>query len=643
MNRPHTQQPRRSPPVHHPYSSSDCPQPHFDPRSASDRRSQRAFADGGHNTDGNLNETLHFDPRRASDGRRQRGHDTDGTLGQRDNPYFSTNRPRSRLDPLDVDYRLDAENEDNLPQGGQIISPRHWDRRQLAQSAGHSPLDAAALGCREYHGYQRGYYPLTAAIVHRCGFRDASGNVSPFCNDIILLHRRVLEAWENRRTQQHGPSVDRILEKGLPVFPKLDTLDVASTVTFYDKLQKTSALFLLPLMLFDAINLNTGFEGLCPPGLGLPRYAEIAGVLMEILPRLLPESDSQVASLVTVVRAESNNGFDLLWRILELAVPGFDPSLQISAPVWLDDDIFDFCLSFVLYFRLQAKKGLIHDERTKSITFLRAVRDPAYADVITTLQAHIDTFLSKHDFGYLPPNLCMMGLAGQMNKNAQARARDVLPRMARRLHWYQDDWTTPTPDIQGYSPQVYRTDTPRDQRQYDDRIIGPRTPDPRMSGRNYGNGSNYGNGTPRANDRRPGNDRGPGGGRPGGNGGKGRYARPDHNRRPYDPNITCAACKRRGHPASTCDMLAMALFLNKYNKSMTKADRDKVETAWLQRWKEKLGDPSRLPSKVMKAYIDYMDISEDVLDHQIDWECWPEEDTLEEFDLNVGSSHTTDL
>ncbi len=109
------------------------------------------------------------------------------------------------------------------------------------------------------------------------------------CNDIIFLHQRVLDAWVNQHTQQSGPSVDRILEKGLPIFPKLDLLEMATTVNFYDKLQKTSALFLLPLMLFDAINLNMRFKGLCPPGLGLPRYAEIAGALMEVLPRLLPE------------------------------------------------------------------------------------------------------------------------------------------------------------------------------------------------------------------------------------------------------------------------------------------------------------------------------------------------------------------
>ncbi len=138
------------------------------------------------------------------------------------------------------------------------------------------------------------------------------------------------------------------------------------------------------------------------------------------------------------------------WRVLELTVPCFDPSLQISAPVWLGNDVFNFCLSYVLYFCLPAKKGLVHDERTKSLTFLQAVREPAYVDVITTLQAHIDTYLSKQDFGYLPPNLCMMGLALQMNKNARAWVRDILPRVARWFAWEHDGWHPSTPEIQGY-------------------------------------------------------------------------------------------------------------------------------------------------------------------------------------------------
>jgi hypothetical protein len=253
---------------------------------------------------------------------------------------------------------------------------------------------------------------------------------------------------------QSGPSIDRILDKGLVVFPKLASMDVAMAVEFYNQLQKTLALFLLPLMLFDAANLHTGFEGLCPRGLGLPRYTEIAGVMMEVIPCLLPTYDSQVMLLVTVVCAESNNGYDLLWRVMELPVPGFDPTLQISSPVWMGEGIIDFCLSYVFYFCLQVKRGLLHDDRTKRITFLQAVHDPAYIDVVTTLQAHIDTFQSK-DFGYLPPTLCMMGLATQMNKNARARVKDIVPCM-QRMEWHPDDCPAMTPCIQDYHfPQVF--------------------------------------------------------------------------------------------------------------------------------------------------------------------------------------------
>jgi hypothetical protein len=105
----------------------------------------------------------------------------------------------------------------------------------------------------------------------------------------------------------------------------------------------------------------------------------------------------------------------------------------------------------------------------------------------------------------------------------------------------------------------------------------------------------------------------------------------------------CAACKRRGHPASNCNMLGMALFLEKYNRSMSHADRDKIETACLQRWKDNLGNPSRLPRKVMKAYLDYMDILAEVLDDQMDWECWPIDDEVEEFDFDIPSESSPPL
>ncbi len=306
---------------------------------------------------------------------------------------YGTQGPRFHGSPPAVDVDDDFDNAIGRPLGSQIVSPRHWDCRQLTQKAGHSPLDTAALGCQEYHGYGRGYLLLTTGIIFRCGYCNPMGAGVITCfDDIILMPQIVLDTWVNPRTMQSGPYIDRILDKGLVVLPKLASMDVVAAVEFYDQLQKTLALFLLPLVLFDAVNFHMRFKGLCPPGLGLPRYAEIVGEMMEVIPCLLLTYDSQVMLLVTVVCTESNNAYDLLWRVMELLVPGFNPTLQISAPVWMGEGIFDFCISYVFYFCLQVKKGLLHDNCTKRIKFLQAVHDPAYIDVITTSQAHIDTF-----------------------------------------------------------------------------------------------------------------------------------------------------------------------------------------------------------------------------------------------------------
>ncbi len=109
---------------------------------------------------------------------------------------------------------------------------------------------------------------------------------------------------------------------------------------------------LLALMPFDAIMLQYQFEGLCPPGLGLTRYGAMCKALMELLPWLSPGStSSEINATLALVCYESGNGYDYLWHILELAVPGFDPATAILVPVWTDaDDIFLFAQEFLLYF-----------------------------------------------------------------------------------------------------------------------------------------------------------------------------------------------------------------------------------------------------------------------------------------------------
>ncbi len=79
-------------------------------------------------------------------------------------------------------------------------------------------------------------------------------------------------------------------------------------------------------------------------------------------------------------------------------------------------------------------------------------------------------------------------------------------------------------------------------------------------------------------------------------------------------------------------MLAMAIFIEKYKKNAPNKVKDKVEAAWLEKWKGVLGNPTRQPCRVMKAYLDLLDTTVDEVDEQMCWKCWPEADGQEEFD-----------
>ncbi len=85
-------------------------------------------------------------------------------------------------------------------------------------------------------------------------------------------------------------------------------------------------------MPFDYISIKMGYKAFCLPGLCLPRYAMIAWVTMELLPQHLPRVDAQINLLVNMVRMGSVNGYDLMWHLLALLVPGFDQSIPVKHP-----------------------------------------------------------------------------------------------------------------------------------------------------------------------------------------------------------------------------------------------------------------------------------------------------------------------
>jgi len=87
----------------------------------------------------------------------------------------------------------------------------------------------AALADAKYHGGSEGYYPLTPAIIHNCGYTaiNTIDAISSY-NKIILVHESVRTNWVGRFTI--GLQINRILEKGLISLPRLQSLEVESAV-----------------------------------------------------------------------------------------------------------------------------------------------------------------------------------------------------------------------------------------------------------------------------------------------------------------------------------------------------------------------------------------------------------------------------
>jgi hypothetical protein len=97
------------------------------------------------------------------------------------------------------------------------------------------------------------------------------------------------------------------------------------------------------------------------------------------------------------------------------------------------------------------------------------------------------------------------------------------------------------------------------------------------------------------------------------------------------PDVTCEACQHIGHHGVNCDMVAMALCLERYMKGhISDAARDWIESDWVNQWKYWLENHCRKHCQVICTYLKNLDISEDVLDAQFDWACWDMTDKVDD-------------
>jgi hypothetical protein len=362
-----------------------------------------------------------------------------------------------------------------------------------------------------------------------------------------------------------GPQVNRILEKSLKLFPVLESTTTTNAVEFYDWLKETAANNLLALMPFDAIMLRFGFKGLCVPGLGVTWYSRMGKALMDLLPCLVPGTLSpQINAALYLVRYESNDGYDYLWWVLKLLVPGFDPIVPIQIPVWTDyEDIFRFAQGYLLYFWLQAKIYFHYNDRTCSGIFLHAIQFTNYADTITTLQAQVNTF-REFDDGYLPSHLHLHGLATSIHQNAMSWLRDIGTPCVRRLNG-GNVAIRRIPTVHCLACQCddkWHHGGYGDRGGYGDLDPGDKRRDcVRESPRD---GSCFASTLARSRKLR------------------GPVSNPDRNRQPYLADVQCDACKHVRHVAKHCNMLATAICLERYMKNvLSPLVQDTIKTEWL--------------------------------------------------------------
>jgi hypothetical protein len=278
-------------------------------------------------------------------------------------------------------------------------------------------------------------------------------------------------------------------------------------------------------------------------------------------------------------------------------------------------DILEFGRRHELYFRLQAKRKVYFSSRHRTGIFLRAVASSKNADIVTNIQANIDAYRNPDDDNFLPLHFRLTNVAMLVHNSAKARVQDIgHPRISRVSDWnsvydmYDKDELALC-HVQGYHPRVLAVGGNCNRGPMSctfDRCGSTRRP-------GFNNDRHLAH-PDTSGDRRPPAPRG-------------RFALPDQCRRSLLPGVQCDACKQIGHEATNCDMLAMALFVDRYAKaSLTESDHSDIETKWLARWKERLGLPARTPRQVMRAYCNTMNITPDTLDMAMDWDCWPEDD-----------------
>jgi hypothetical protein len=552
------------------------------------------------------------------------------------NNNYNYNSPNTRADQHTYPPRLNRHNP--------YTQPNDSSPRQLQYTT-----------VREYQGsHDVGMQCLTDEILAACGYTTNTYSIedlSTVYSDIKAIHRHVVAGWYQYQSyhghdpKEEGPQVQRIVAKNLSIFPKLHSTSMPAVIEFYDKLQRLSFKYLMPLVPFNHILLQHKSFGLCIPHLGYENYLVAAAGLLELLPHLIPASLSKNFNAnITSINSTSKNGYDVVWNILYQSVPGFDPSKSLPTPTWtINHDIFDFSEEFNTYFRVQRLLKQPQSDSTKSLMFLNAITSPEYIETVGILTTAVESKVFDNNNSPLPPHLQIHGLATRLAKISSTRVSAAITPYANRTfgppshqHWVPHELYPPesyhSPTIDPYY-EAYEVNRVGDQRvRFDGNTQQP-------PGRDAYGRTRY----PRSTPTGPRSDssgaqpilRGspPRGGvhQPT----QGRQRRPMPNpsrttRRPY-VSVQCRACKRVGHDEHNCDMLAMAIALHQYRRDhLTPEIMNSIEHEWMERHRARLENVTQTPRQVLRAYADENDYTTADIDAALDWSIWDDDSPVDQ-------------
>jgi hypothetical protein len=509
---------------------------------------------------------------------------------------------------------------------------------------------------------------------------DASMAVS-----LVEFHYDLVQNWESPRWVQantrqfgtsgfgpfsppstSGPNITEI-QKQLVNWDKLTDLSPAGWQIFYNKLRRGCRQWKIALMPFEAINLKYECQGhgLCVCGLGLTRWKKMGDALFTVLEYLLPTTNAIIYTTMTSLANTPSslpNGYELLWILLKEFIPMFDTSQPAPLPEWpISGDIFEFGRLVLMYCDLARHRTSTFTEAMKSRLFLCHVKG-VYLQLAQPYLALVNTYCPGRDgivrcSDPLPHHLTVLELArsfydarpavhttgpSSTTTGSHAYATHILPpdnvggtynsqgggsRVSQTFAF-----NSPHQSAVGGGPPhgmgqrggfgVHAWEPAEPSLSHTSHSDTPSSLTPSTSRPTHIQGFSVNYTRRQQGQQQQGLRRGP----------------PNPTRRDSHPpravprhEAPCDACGKYGHPAARCDMLAMALFLQRYSRDRNNAAIIKeAEERWVQRNKKFLPRDNRSPQTILANYCAELEFSEDQVDAELDWDFLVDPDDMGE-------------